>query len=294
MVLPGCGNRLGETVSQLIKDEVNRLEGKISRFIPESSISILNRFAAEYPVKIDEELWNILIECREYNKITLGAFDLTLRAIGNCWNVNMSTDTPQPEPAEAISSLLNKTGFKNIEFNEDDHSLFFKNPEMEIDLGAVGKGIALRNIDTILNRNDIKSAFISFGESSLLCRGAHPNGADWKIGIPDAFHKNVNSYVLGLKDCSASTSGNTINNRIPGRTNIINPFNGLPVTEMKTILVADKDPVLAEALSTAFMVLNDEQITAILKEYPAVKAVKIEYYEEKIPAVTAYTANILN
>lgn len=294
MVLPGCENRLGETISQLIKDEVNRLESKISRFIPESSISVINRFAAEYPVKLDEELWNILIECREYNKISLGAFDLALRVIGDYWNANNSSDCMQPELTDTALSLLSRAGFKNIEFNKDDFSLFFKNREIELDLGSVGKGIALRNIDSILDRNGIESAFVSFGESSLLCRGNHPNGTEWKIGIPDTYNENQNGYTLGLKDRSLSVSGNTMNNKIPGRTNIINPFNGLPVTEMKTIVVADKNPVLAEAFSTAFMVLNDEQIIAILKEHPAVKAVKIEYYKEKTPAVTEYTANILN
>jgi FAD:protein FMN transferase len=293
MVLPGCAVRQGETVSQLIKDEIIRLENKISRFIPESSISILNRFAGKYPVTVDEELWNFLIECRDYNEITFGAFDLTLRAVGDYWN-NRAFNTRGTGADEEAASLLDKTGFKNIEFNEEEHSVFFKSPEVEIDPGAVGKGMALRNIDLILNEKGIENAFISFGESSLLFRGSHPNGTEWKIGVPNNFNKNENCCTLQLTDCSVSTSGNTINNSIPGRVNIINPFTGLPVIERKSILAVDKDPVLAEVFSTAFMVLNDEQIITLLKKYTAVKAVKIEYNKENIPAVTEYTADILS
>lgn len=293
LVLPGTDSIKGRTISILVKDEIERLENKISRFIPDSPVSYLNRFACKYPVIADEELWGIIKECCHYSMLTYGAFDITLKAVADYWNRMDLNSESADEPQVKLNQLLSAVGMNKIKLNEENHSVVFNSSEIEIDLGAIGKGIALKNVHKILIQSEIENAFVSFGESSILALGSHPGGNCWKIGIPDAFNPKENVYVLELNDCSVSTSGNTNNNSIAGRVNIINPFTGRPVKGTRTVLVADKNPVLAEVLSTSFMVLKDEQIREILNSYPDALAVKIDYNPDKKPEITGYKEKIL-
>ena len=287
IVIPGCSYNQSETIPPLIKDEVDRLEYIISRFNDESALSRINRFAEKYPSETDDELWGIINECRAFNKNTFGAFDISIRALNELWN-----NSNEPDP-QKLKLLINNTGFNNVVFDEQKLSIFFKNSDIEFDLGSVGKGIALRSTERILRQNGIEHAFVSFGESSILAIGSHPNGDGWKIGVPHTFEDN-NVYAVTLKDCSVSVSGNTINNRISGRVNVINPITGYPINEYKSVIVIDKCPVTAEALSTAFMVLNDEQINSVLKLYPGARAVKIVYDKDNSPSITEYKENSLS
>ena len=294
IVLPGVSPGNGNAVSQLIKEGINRLENKISRFIPAGKVSYLNRFACKFPVAVDEELWNILKSCFSFHTITYGTFDITLRALADFWNHADLNPDIQDVLQTKLDLVLSSVGMNKIELNEENRSIFFRNKEIEIDLGAIGKGLALKYVNDILIENEIENAFISFGESSILALGSHPNGNNWKIGIPDYLNRTGNAYTLEISNYSISTSGNTHNNRIAGRVNIINPFTGMPVRETKTILVADKDPVLAEVFSTSFMILDDKQIQEILSYYPETIAVKVEYMPDGNYSVKEYRKKVFS
>jgi thiamine biosynthesis lipoprotein len=290
IVLPGTGNAHGELVTHLIKDEIERIEGCISRFIPSSKISFLNKYASHNPSLVDEELFNLLVMCKEFHESTGGACDITLHAIADYWN---KIDTEKESfNNKALTELLHSAGMDKINLIEENKSVFFKHPGLQLDFGSVGKGIALERVKKILVDNEIDCAFVSFGESSILTHGSHPNGEMWKIGIPSELNRNENVYIIDVKDYSISTSGNTANNSIKGRVNIVSPFTGYPVRERKTILVAHPDPITAEALSTAFMVLPDEKISAIISGYPDAEAAKIEYPDKGKPVITEFQSHL--
>jgi len=288
-VFPGCSSSKGGGVSSLIKEEIERLESKISRFKSGSAVSFINKTACKKPVAVEPELWDVINDSISYSKKTFGAFDITLRAVAAFWNGNSVNDDKSDEFQNKLDLILNSVGMNKIVLDEKECSVFFSSPNVELDFGAIGKGLALKSIDGILMQNEIKNAFISFGESSILAMGNHPGGNSWRIGIPNIFGCEKYAYSFEINDCSVSTSGNTINNSIPGRVNIINPFTGYPVKEFRTIVASDKNPILAEVLSTAFMVLNDEQIIEVLSNFPSAKCVKIEYNEEHRSLVTDYS-----
>lgn len=291
IVLPEISIAHGELVTQLIKDEIDRLENNISRYINSSKVSFLNKYAGRSPAAVDDELFELLKRCKEYNGLTFGAFDITLKPIADYWN-RLELENEAPNNG-ILSSLVDQCGMDKIELIEENRLVFFKNSNLQIDFGAVGKGFALEKVKEILSDNGIENAFISFGESSILTYGKHPNGDKWKIGIPSELNRNENVYVLEVNDCSISTSGNTVNNRIAGRVNIINPFTGYPVKEKKSILAANPDPVLAEVLSTSLMVLPDDRIKSVLSGFQDASAVRIEY-EGNEPVITELNKKLLH
>ena len=56
------------------KDEINRLEKKLSRFIESSEISRINNSAGKEAVNVSSETLDLLSEAKKISEISLGAF----------------------------------------------------------------------------------------------------------------------------------------------------------------------------------------------------------------------------
>jgi thiamine biosynthesis lipoprotein len=149
---------------------------------------------------------------------------------------------------------------------------------MGIDLGGMAKGYALEKIHAIMKEHRITDAFISFGESSILGLGQHPEGNNWKTGITHMVEKDNVIYTFNLNNQAISNSGtNTTESGFNKYGHILNPKTGYPVKGNITISVFSNSPLEAEILSSALLVNDIDHKKAILENYPNCKAVQFEY-----------------
>ena len=198
--------------------ELKALEKMLNRFDPESETSKVNNQASFSAVRLSEELWNILLDCRRYNEMTDGYFDIT-------WS-----------------------DFDQLVFVEESCSISFKKPGMMLDFGGYGKGYALRCMRKRLNDAGIKRALINLGNSSVLALGGHPFGDSWPIGMDALFNEN-NFPPIPLSDASLSVSGNS-----PARMeHIVNPKTNERISGKQMVAIVAEDPVDAEVLTTAWI-----------------------------------------
>lgn len=271
VVLPLIDNEFGDLIFNKIKNETTRIEKKLSRFDNQSEIYKINHSAHKEPYKIDDELYQILKQNLNYYNATNGYFDITARPILQAY-INNS-------PSSEINDLKQKLGFDNIILEPD--SIFLKNNIIEFDLGGFGKGYALEKIGTILQKNKTGSAFISFGESSILAHGKHPFGEHWGVGIKHLF-ENTNVHTFKVKDKSLSTSGITPSNqkKFDGHAHIINPKTGQGQKINKTITVISESALDAEVLSTALMVSEENENQTIINKFSIEDIVEITYKED--------------
>ncbi len=263
LLIPGIDKHKGGEVFSSVKGELIRIEKLLSRFLPDSEISRINLKAYENTLQLPDEVFNIIEDCVRYNKLTYSCFDIGTGKI---------TDYLKGEnPEFNFNVSADLTGVKNIVLDSQKKTIRFLSPYVSIDLGGYGKGYALQKVVMILKESGIDNAYISFGESSVTCLGRHPYGDYWPVGIQDFYNKEKSIATFKVVDGSVSTSGNLQNNHI------VNPVTGEPVTKKMSVSVKSASPVVAEVLSTAFMVATDKQINRILNSFPGEEVIRIEY-----------------
>ena len=120
--------------------EITRIEKLISSWDPASQTSEINRNAGIKPVKVDEELYNLIGRSVEISKLTDGAFDISFASMDKIWKFDGSM-TQMPSK-EAIKQSVSKVGYQNIILDPENLTVFLKLEEMKIGFGAIGKGYA--------------------------------------------------------------------------------------------------------------------------------------------------------
>lgn len=128
--------------------------------------------------------------------------------------------------------------------------------EVAVDLGAVGKGIALDRIARGLRRAGCRSAILNFGESSLLALGRSPGG-EWTVALRHPLGGFAGEFTLRDRACSTSgTRGQTITIGRRRASHVIDPRTGTPLAGVAQATVLARSAALAEAASTALLVLG--------------------------------------
>ena len=233
IVIAGNERSVSESAWFEISRELKRLDKLLNRFGEQSEISKINKTAFQESVKISGEIWKILTDCKQFYEKTLGLFDITLQ------------------------------DFSKIEFIENGQSIRFLSSDLHLDLGGYAKGFALQIIDKILRKSEIYQAFVNFGNSSIMGVGHHPYGDSWKVSIKNPFKIGDSVDEICLNDMSMSTSGNT-----PTYSkHIKNPKSGKFNDAFQLVCVKAKDPVVAEVLSTALMIADENEKGILLKNF---------------------------
>lgn len=274
VLVPGLDDDTGDELFQKIKDEVKRIESRLSRFIKESEISKINREAFERDVETDDECFEILSACKYGWEVTDGMFDITLRPLMDYWK------NKADQSEEKFRAIKNSVGMQHIELDEVDQTVRFKKGKTELDLGGFGKGYALEKVKQMIESSAAENAFISFGESSILAMGEHPAGGAWKIGINDYKNPGNSIYEFEVSNGSVSTSSNFYLNddgTLQNHQHVIDPETGKVHDHFTAASVSARSPILAEILSTACLLLNEEKIRELIQKYDDIKIIKVDY-----------------
>lgn len=278
MVLVGIDAEQADALAAAAERELRVQERTMSRFDTHGPLADLNRRAAKEAVEPPQELWEILLLCRDDWERTAGAFDITLWPLSHLWREHLERGE---EPAEeTLAQARQHTGMAHVHFDEAAHTVRFESQEMSIDLGGFGKGFALERLAGSLRAQGVEQAFLSFGESSIAVLGSHPHGPAWPVGIADMFHPSRTMHTFHLKNASLSSSGTAPFNRMAERRavgQIIDPRSGRPIEGYRTMSVASPSATEAEVLSTALLVTPEPERAALLSCFSLVSAVEIVY-----------------
>jgi thiamine biosynthesis lipoprotein len=260
----------GEASIDAVMAEMRRIDNLMSHYKPESELSQINAHAAERPVQVDPELFDLIKLSTHYSQITDGAFDITYASVGYLYNYPNHT-----KPSEAqIKAALPAVNWRNLQFDEAHHTVRFEHAGMRIDLGGIGKGYAVdRGID-ILKKRGIQHAVVTAGGDSRIM-GDHM-GRPWLVAIrhPDDETKVVTR--IPLSDAAMSTSGDYerfFDENGVRYHHIIDPHTGHSASKVRSATIIGPTATQTDGMSKTAFVLGPEKALEIINRMPEYDAV---------------------
>lgn len=252
-MMAGCEQSYASQAALPVFREIDRLEGLFSRFNPTSEISQVNKLRPGQTLQVGLETYECLMAAEQVRTETGGAFDINFRA---------------------------KTGFDVV---RSAGGFLIKAKEakgqegaagLDLDLGGIGKGYALDMAMAILDDWSIERALIHAGTSTAKAGGDAPDLAQeergWPVGVgglsapPDAPKR-----VL-LRQRALSGSGTEVKGR-----HIIDPRSGHPAEGHQAAWASHTSAAISDALSTAFLVMSTEEVSAYCRRHSDVWALLI-------------------
>jgi len=254
-------------------DEVDRLEGELSRFIENGDVARINNLPVGEPLLLGLDTFECLkISVRMYAE-TDGAFDITIGSLLRCWRNDDGTPrTPSPEELDLAGQ---RTGTNLLQLDEVEHTVELSASPVQVDLGGVGKGFAVDRVAELLREWSIETALISGGYSSVLALDPPSGTKGWPLTLSNPADRSRILARPHLRSGALSGSG------VQKGDHIISPRTGRPTSGKLAAWSGAPDAATADALSTAFMIMDTDEIEKYCALHPDTRAMVIAHEQGK-------------
>lgn len=258
-------------------DEMQRVDGLLSNYQPDTELSRMNASAGKAPFHASPELYAFVKQCRAFFDQTLGTFDPTIGPVVRAWG--FFTQRPaRPSPADAAAAKA-RSGFEKVRLNDAERTIAYAVDGIELDPGGIGKGYAADRAAAVLRGFGITSALVSAGGSTFYAIGKPPDRDGWKIAVRDPARPGASLRVVMLKDGALSTSG--IGDRyvlIDGRRygHIIDPRTQEPAEGMCQVTLTAPTATASDALTKAAFLLTRDDLVKVLGATKTVNVFRLE------------------
>jgi thiamine biosynthesis lipoprotein len=263
----------GDEAIDAVMAEMRRIDNLMSHYKPESQLSQINQFANTRAVVVDQELFDLIKLSTHYSQITDGAFDITYASVGYLYNYPAHIRPTE----EQIKAALPAVNWRNIQFDDQHHSIRFEHPGMRIDLGGIGKGYAVdRGID-ILKKRGIEHALVTAGGDSRFL--GDRKGRPWLAAIanPDDPHNPAKVITrIPVSDSAVSTSGDYerfFDEDGVRYHHIIDPHTGHSASKVRSATIIGPTATQTDGMSKTAFVLGAEKALEIINRMPEYDAV---------------------
>lgn len=264
-----------------------------------NNIKTLNESAGKGPIEVDPAIIEMLEYSIDFYEKTDGKINIGLGNVIKLWHNAREESLADEAKAwvptkDQLVEAAKHSDINQIKIDKENSTVEILDPDMTIDVGAIGKGFAAKKIEEAIRKAGIKNAIISIGGDDVII-GDNPvkeNGL-WKIAIqnPDLSSQEAYSSVISLKNSSVVTSGDYQRfYEVNGKKyhHIIDPDTLYPSKYFKSVTVVHDDIALADALSTYLFIVDLDKGMQIAKDYDAQvlwidqegKQYKTEGYEE--------------
>ena len=256
--LVGVNDDAARDTFSAVEEELARLEDIFSLYKLDSALSRLNRFgrlAAPPP-----EMLELLSLAGAIHTNTSGAFDPTIQPL---WALFAKTPGSLPEKA-MLKAARSRIGWTHVRITPA--KVAFAQPGMAMTLNGIAQGYITDRVADLLRQRGFRDVLVDMGEVKGL--GNRPDGRAWQAGVAAPGGRVV--HRMSLSDRALATSA-FLGTRLgtDGRLgHILDPRTGVPVAARDLVSVSADRAVLADALSTAFSIMDDTEIAAALKAYP--------------------------
>lgn len=234
------------------------------------NLKTLNQSAGIAPVEVDGKIMELLKFCREVYDATAGKVNIAMGSVLQLWHEARESGIADPANAKlpeeaALEEAARHTDLSQLILDEEAGTVFYADPEMRLDVGAIAKGYALEQVC----KTAPEGLLISVG-GNVRATGAKPDGGSWVVGIQNPTGEDGYLHTVQVQDISVVTSGDyqryyTVDG--VSYHHIIDPETLYPGRLWRAVTVLCPDSGLADGLSTALFLLPQAEGQALLDKF---------------------------
>ena len=249
-----------------------------------NNLRTVNKRAGIEPVKVDERIIDFLLYAKEIYTLTNVKTNVAMGSVLKLWHDcrEASEDgDPVAIPDEAALKLAgNHCDINNVIINREEGTVYLADPEMSLDVGALGKGYATEKAADMLIARGVSSYVLNIG-GNIRAIGAKVSGEGWVTGITNPDKDSTDPFVLKtvIKGTSLVTSGDYeryfVSNGVKYH-HIIDPVTLMPASYFSSVSVFTEDSGLADALSTALFCMSYEDGLKLVSDIGGVDVIWVD------------------
>ena len=257
-------------VAAEVRRVLERIEGRMSHYRPESELSRFNRARTTEPQRMSPETLGVVAEALAVSRASGGAFDVTVGPLAEAWGFGPGGRALAAPDRLVLAELRARVGAGLLEPDLVAGTLRKRRPDLVVDLSAIAKGYAVDAISALLDEIGFEDHLVEIG-GELRGAGTNEEGTPWRVAIERPVSGAPAAQpILPLTDAALATSGDYCNfYDLDGArvSHTIDPRTGRPVTHgLLSVSVVAERCALADARSTALNVLGPEEGHALAVE----------------------------
>ena len=243
-----------------------------------TNIKYLNDNAYKEPIEVDKEIIDLLNFSIKAYAVTNGKVNIAMGSVLSIWHDYREEGKAVPPKSKLIEASKH-TNIDDIIVDNKNLTVFFKDKELKLDVGAVAKGYVCNKIYEYITKNNLwQNAVISLG-GNIITVGSKPDGKSFVIGIENPNSNDFLMKVNAKDNTSVVTSGSyqryyTVNGK--NYSHIIDPDTLYPAEYFTSVTVISSDSALADAFSTALFCMSYDDGIKLVESNEEIEAIWLD------------------
>ncbi len=296
-----------DSVCEEVFDALRYLDRVFDAYHGDAEINNLyevNRLAAEAPVEVPEELFRLIAWCKEMWENGLRSTNIAMGAVLSIWHEYRENGTKEPDsaslpPMEALQEAAAHVSLDDVILDPEKQTVFFSDPALLLDVGAVAKGWAADAVLPLLMER-MPSFLLSLGGNVYAGEPPLDGRSAWAVGVQNprpgewADRGGAILDIMDVTGLTVVTSGDywryyTVDG--VKYHHIIDPDTLMPSRQAVSVTVICKSSALADFLSTTLFVLSWEEGLRLTERIEGVEALWVlpDGTVHSTPGIDAYS-----
>ena len=227
-----------------------QLENLFSLYKENSQLSMLNKNG--YVKNPHPDMLALINLSKKYAEMTDGAFDVTVQPLWNLYN-EAFIKTNKPPLESEIEKTLSLVDWRSISVSKN--LINYEKKGMSSTLNGIAQGYITDKISEHLINSGINNTLVQLGEYRGI--GDHPDGRPWRLLLSNPEHTDSIGEIEFTNAAVATSAGLGTPFDLTGKHHhIFDPKNGYNANNYLQVSVTSKTAAEADALATAFLILN--------------------------------------
>jgi FAD:protein FMN transferase len=236
---------------------VRALDQIMTDYDPDSELERLRKYPVRTPVKVSDDLFDVVQRSQEFSRQTKGAFDITVGLEVQLWR---RARRQRALPAEdRLAAARRAVGYEKLRLDPHNRTATLLADNIHLDLGGIAKGYGADAALRVLRQMGLRRALVA-ASGDLAIGDPPPGKRGWRVGIGAVGGRAGDlAEQLTLCNVGVSTSGDLeqfVELNGTRYSHIVDPRTGMALTNRIQATVIADCATRSDALATSVCVLG--------------------------------------